>query len=221
MKAPISSRVGFTLIELLVVIAIIAVLAGITLGVTGNVQQKAAVSRATVEIAAIENALERYKIDKGDYPEATDAISGLTDTSTFFPTTAAAGNPSNYRSAGKLLFAALLGRTTFAANITPGEVQYMELKESQTETTGGASYIIDPFGYAYGYYYNPLGIGGSASAPTGRKSLNNYAIPDIWSTAGETKAVENPYDSTGAAIAPATEGMARYLRWVTNWGSRQ
>lgn len=219
--APISRR-GFTLIELLVVITIIAVLAGLTLGVTGNVRHKAAVSRAKVEISGIETALLRYKIDNGDYPEA-QAVSLTDPSATFFPNTPAVGNPSNYKTAGKALFAALLGRTKYSDPIDTanGKVQYLELKESQTELNSGASYIIDPFGYPYGYYYNPVGIGGTSTAPTAKKSLYNFVEPDIWSTAGETKEIENPYNADGSIQSSVTDKMARYLRWVTNWGSKQ
>jgi len=79
-------RGGFTLIELLAVIAIIGILVGVVIGVGGNVRQKAAKSRAKAEIAAIELALERYKIDNGDYPNWPGI--GGSDVYT--------GNPSNY-----------------------------------------------------------------------------------------------------------------------------
>jgi len=69
---------GFTLIELLVVIAIIAILAGLILNTAGFIQKKGAISRATAEIAALETALERYKVDNGDYPaSATYTNSGV------------------------------------------------------------------------------------------------------------------------------------------------
>lgn len=59
---------AFTLIELLVVITIIAILAALTLQTSGYIQEKAASSRAKTEIAALEAALESYKIDNGTYP---------------------------------------------------------------------------------------------------------------------------------------------------------
>lgn len=61
-------RSGFTLIELLVVVAVIAVLAGITLGAMGGVQDKAARDRTRAEISAIANALESYRTEYGAYP---------------------------------------------------------------------------------------------------------------------------------------------------------
>ena len=74
---------GFTLIELLVVVAVIAILAGITLGAMGGVQQKAARERTKAEIAAIADALESYRSQRGDYPRLSpgqpvpyDAVGG-------------------------------------------------------------------------------------------------------------------------------------------------
>jgi len=64
---------AFTLIELLVVVVVIAVLAGITLAALGGVNEKAARDRARTEISAIANALEAYRAQQGEYPEASTA----------------------------------------------------------------------------------------------------------------------------------------------------
>ncbi|MGJ3244013.1 MAG: prepilin-type N-terminal cleavage/methylation domain-containing protein [Opitutales bacterium] len=61
-------RGGFTLIELLVVIAIIAILAGITIGVSRGVAQKQALAVAKGEMAMLATALEDYRSKRGDYP---------------------------------------------------------------------------------------------------------------------------------------------------------
>ena len=61
---------AFTLIELLAVVAVITILAGITLAALGGVNEKAARDRARTEIAAIANALESYRAQRGDYPPA-------------------------------------------------------------------------------------------------------------------------------------------------------
>lgn len=209
-------RSGFTLIELLVVVTVIAVLVGITIGTLGAVQKKAARGRAAVEIAAIETALERYKVDFGDYPEAT-SISTSGDVY--------AGNPSGYPGSnaafngdgqvtsgtgGRRLFAELMGRTAYTGTVDPNRTPYLELKEGQVGSKDANSYIQDPFGYAYGYFYNPAGL--SASTPN-RKSLMNEVVPDIWSTGGET----GPVDFTNTASA----GYGRYQKWITNWSSGQ
>ncbi len=59
---------AFTLIELLTVMAVISILAGMVLGTAGYVQKKSARDRARSEIAAMEAALESYKVDNGEYP---------------------------------------------------------------------------------------------------------------------------------------------------------
>jgi prepilin-type N-terminal cleavage/methylation domain-containing protein len=194
---PRKRQKAFTLIELLTVITIIAILAGITLGAFGVVQQKAARSRASAEIAAIGLACTRYQIDYGDYPDAQadSAPSGLYKG---IPTA------SDYTDGGKQLFQALMGRDTWSDLVDDGKVQYMELKQSQVGLPTGESYIQDPFGYPYGYYYNSDGIGGDSS----QKSLFNYVEPDIWSTGGQTK-----NGSTDISNAD----YQYYGKWAKNW----
>ena len=188
-----STTSGFTLIELLTVITIIGILIGIVIGVAGNVQSKAAAGRAQAEISAIELALERFKIDNGDYPDAPD-ISIPTGSTGYYD-----GAPANYITAGQSLFLDLCGRALYSEEIDPGRTQYLEVKANQTASSGTASYFSDPFGNSYGYVYHATG---------NPKSFYNQVVPDIWSTAG---------DST-ASITSANEHL--YLRWVTNWGSR-
>lgn len=60
---------GFTLIELLVVIAVIAVLAAITLGISGGARERAANDRAKSELAVLSTALERYRVVYSAYPQ--------------------------------------------------------------------------------------------------------------------------------------------------------
>lgn len=182
---------GFTLIELLTVIVIIGILVGIVIGVAGNVRKKAAASRAAAEISAMELALERYKIDNADYPDATD-ISLPGSASGFY-----AGNPSSYQAASQKLFESLAGRETFD-DISTNPIYY-EVKGSQVSNPGGNSYFTDPFGYSYGYVYH------AANSP---KSHYNQVVPDIWSTSGETT---TPNSGDNNFI---------YQRWITNWGNR-
>ena len=68
---------GFTLIELLVVLAILTLLAGLVgprvLGQLGGAKTKT----AGVQIAAIDTALEIYKLDVGRYPTTEEGLDEL------------------------------------------------------------------------------------------------------------------------------------------------
>src|SRR3954469_25726560 len=83
-----AGREAFTVVELLVVMAIILVLAGLVLGTTGYVHNKAARSRAEAEIAAMSAALENYKADNGIYPSdsVTSAFNVATTTKSDYDT---------------------------------------------------------------------------------------------------------------------------------------
>ncbi|MGE3311430.1 MAG: type II secretion system protein [Limisphaerales bacterium] len=59
---------GFTLIELLTVIAIIAVLAGITLGLTSAARNARTNSRARAELQQLQTAIESFKADRSTFP---------------------------------------------------------------------------------------------------------------------------------------------------------
>jgi type II secretory pathway pseudopilin PulG len=56
---------------LLIVVAVIAILAGITLAALGGANQKSARDRAAAEVAALANAIERYKMQNDAYPAAS------------------------------------------------------------------------------------------------------------------------------------------------------
>jgi prepilin-type N-terminal cleavage/methylation domain-containing protein len=59
---------GFTLIELLAVVTVIAVLTGITFGISKGVLNHQARAQARAELAMITQALEEFKLTYGDYP---------------------------------------------------------------------------------------------------------------------------------------------------------
>jgi prepilin-type N-terminal cleavage/methylation domain-containing protein len=114
---------GFTLIELLTVIAIIAILVGLTVGISKYAWTKSANSRAQAEIAAMELALEAYKADNGVYPPSTTNRGSATDNS------------------GSLYTA-----------LTGGTKKYFDFKPNQTKNSGTFTYIQDPFGRPYNYF---------------------------------------------------------------------
>jgi general secretion pathway protein G len=71
------SKRGFTLIELLVVIVIIGVLGTIAGGYFMKEPEKARVQAAKASFTQIETALERYKLDVGNYPSEDDGLLAL------------------------------------------------------------------------------------------------------------------------------------------------
>ena len=68
MKASRTRRTGFTLIEVLMVVAILVLLAGVAIvAVTGS-GEKAKIKLVRPLLAQVGDALERYKLDIGNYP---------------------------------------------------------------------------------------------------------------------------------------------------------
>ena len=198
---------GFTLIELLTVVSIIAVLAGLILGTAAYTQRKAAMSRAQTEIKAIEGACESYKADNGMYPMdvySSGTVGAITNSLTpgdgNFSAASLCYNPSNFQKSCSVLYQALTGDginiLTGTGAVSTGKMGvsgkcYMELKPSQTGSTGTLYYIVDPFGFSYGY-----------STVQGTSGTNGYNPNfDLWSTAGTT--------------SPSTSGSQ--AKWIKNW----
>jgi prepilin-type N-terminal cleavage/methylation domain-containing protein len=152
---------AFTLIELLAVITIIGILAGLTLGAAGAVRRHGATSTAKAEVAALQAACERYYADNNSYP-TTNSMPDPSSTSDVNPSPT-----SKYPTAGKSLFNALFGTNQY--NLPPSTKRYFEPKPAMVSSTTTANpYLIDPWGYAYGY------------------NSDGTSAPLIWSTAGQT-----------------------------------
>jgi general secretion pathway protein G len=74
-------RKAFTLIELLVVIVILGILAAIVVPrITGRVDQ-AKIEATKVQMKAIKDALEQYKLDNGFYPTTEQGLKALVEKS--------------------------------------------------------------------------------------------------------------------------------------------
>jgi len=70
---------GFTLIELLVVIVILGILAAIVVPrITGRVDE-ARIEATKVQIKAIKDSLEQYKLDNGFYPTTEQGLRALVE----------------------------------------------------------------------------------------------------------------------------------------------
>ena len=181
---------AFTLIELLIVISIIIILAGLTIGTMGYVQDKGKRSRAEAEIAAVSAALESYKADNGVYPEDKNYTDQLDPTSL--------GDPANYVNAGNILYQQLSGDQDSVQSTTNDDTKnYIGalLKPSSLATpSAGKPYLKDPWGNAYGY---------STSKAAGNNGYN--PTYDLWSTVGGTG-------------PKSGETFQQYQqRWIKNW----
>lgn len=143
-------RRGFTLVEILTVIAVIGVLVSITIGITRGVQQRSQVGRAKSDLSALAAALERYKLQYGDYPMTPD---GLT-----------AGGES--LDGGAILFNALCGNLGPTGTELPQkgrsfiEISRFRLDLNAPEdlpdpdsTTLKLNWFADPWGKWYYYEY--------------------------------------------------------------------
>ena len=155
-RSPRRPVAAFTLIELLAVITIIGILAGLTLGAAGAVRRHGATSTAKAEVAALQAACDRFYADNNSYPNN----SAVNPSSSFAPTA--------YTAAGQTLFTNLVGSATLS--VAPTTKRYFEPKPAMAYTNGSPNYLIDPWGYAYGY------------------NSDGTNAPLIWSTAGQTTA---------------------------------
>ena len=211
---------GFTLVELLTVMAIIMILAGLVLGTSGYVQKKGARARAEAEIAALSAALESYKADNGIYPRGpavatTVGTTNIAANATDGLDARASGNPTaiNYITTSLYLYSQLSGDTNGTGQPGSGARVYMEFKTgkllpSTTQSTGmlnvttdsnakivAVNYVVDPFGYSYGYSTAYQGdISAGTNPPTHGYNPTFY----LWSTGGQTS-------STGSG------------QWLKNW----
>jgi len=68
---------GFTLIEIMVVVIILGLLAGLVLPRILGQEEKAKVEAAKVQIRALEDALDAYKLDNGFYPTTDQGLDAL------------------------------------------------------------------------------------------------------------------------------------------------
>ncbi len=75
----VSKQTGFTLIEVMVVVVILGILAAV---VVPNIMDKpgeARINKAKQDIRALEEALNRYKLDNYDYPSTEQGLQALVE----------------------------------------------------------------------------------------------------------------------------------------------
>ena len=68
---------GFTLIEVMVVVVILGILAAIIVPKVMNRPEQARLVKAKQDVLALENALDLYKLDNGQYPTTDQGLAAL------------------------------------------------------------------------------------------------------------------------------------------------
>lgn len=71
------SHKGFTLIEVMVVVVILGILAAVVVPNIMDEPEKARINKAKQDIRALEEALNRYKLDNYDYPSTEQGLEAL------------------------------------------------------------------------------------------------------------------------------------------------
>ncbi len=241
MKSPLHfprQRAAFTLIELLTVMAIILVLAGLIINIAGSANYNSAKARATAELKAMETALESYKTDNGTYPPdpfaPTDPSQGV---STALLNPQADFDPTNskYLLNSEYLYQVLSG---FPANVTGMQLpaptspttmtttylkftaQQLHVASDSTDTVATTNspkmYIIDPFGFSYGYstiLASTIAHNNVLNATTTDTTLGYNPTFDLWSTAGYAPGGK----STPSTMAGTTAAAKYNTLWIKNW----
>ena len=157
---------GFTLIELLAVAVIIMVLAGFVIKITGYVNKKTNSSRAYADFAALNLALDNYKLNFGVYPSSTNLRTN--------------GQYGSFYISNNLLLYAALTSTPQLSNSFPKSLRLTNAYNAwvpcgcaniYTGVTLAATFILDPWDRPYNYFctYPPS------------TSQSNPATYDLWS----------------------------------------
>ena len=96
MKLSIYKNRGFTLIEIMVVVVILGILAAIIVPKIMERPEQARVVKAKQDVSSIQNALDLYKLDNGNYPTTDQGLAALVTRPTSDPI------PQNWKKGGYL-----------------------------------------------------------------------------------------------------------------------
>ena len=158
----------FTLIEILTVAAIIAILAGISVGVIGLINNKNAEARTQATIKALELALGQYKADNGTI---------------YMP------KGSSYLRKPILITVT----TGIPANLNGTLLKYLDQKllNSATKVSGDDRYFIDGWGrpliYRIPGKFNKTGFDLGSVGPDGKVGNSGTAVEDLNSASDYVK----------------------------------
>ena len=142
MKTPTHSPKGFTLVEMLVTITIIVILAGISISGFKYVTYKQATSQCAIQVKLLENAIEEYKLDNGEYPPGNG--SNTLYNKLYWDTDNDGQGVTNPN--GTPLD---LDQKIYIADLDP-----LNNRQGWSKGNGSAATIIDPWGNEY-IYKNP------------------------------------------------------------------
>lgn len=78
-KKYITGVTGFTLIEIMVVMVILGILAGMIVPRIMDRPEEARRTKAAIDIQALEQALQLYKLDNGQYPTTEQGLQALVE----------------------------------------------------------------------------------------------------------------------------------------------
>lgn len=73
----VMKQAGFTLIEVMVVVVILGILAAVVVPNIMDKPDEARISKAKQDVRALEEALNRYKLDNYDYPSTEQGLAAL------------------------------------------------------------------------------------------------------------------------------------------------
>ncbi len=207
-------RAGFTLIELLVVVSIIAALASATIVGVSAAQKKSRIKDTQVRIKIIEEILERYKNENGEYPQpvSEDRMGTFFDqewrtgaASMLYQVITGDGNdqiqgykPRGDESAGSSSDTGEFGSTKGKIYLQDANVP----KSSWFVRKNTDWCVIDGFRLPFQYVRAKPGADSAANS-----QLHNEKTFDLW--------------SYGPSKAPGSDNDAQAARqWVTNWNNQ-
>ncbi len=160
-----ASRLGFSLIEIISVFAILAILAGIILMVTPGLREGARESRAKADMHVIQQALEAYKGKFGDYPVVPDGATLIT--------LGISRDAYLLNALSGLIGPELTDLTAGGGSGVKSMLNHSLLVFDKVQLPYGSlvdNWMVDPWGGAYDYQYDPatsFGYSLSSKGPDG------------------------------------------------------
>ena len=179
------SAAAFTLVELLTVIAIIVLLVGLTIGILGFAQSKAAKSKAEGQMQLLITGLMRYEKEYGEYPEPVDNTGkGSSGAKALYQ--ALSGDGDSY-----LVVGSAGGSSPSTGDVgTTGEmfVEGLDPKANKHGLVNTEYALVDPFGQVWHYRKY---MEDEISDPTHNRTFDIWSVSDDRKGENEAKWIKN------------------------------